>query len=121
MWRLRSFALTIAVLAIGGCNRPISDRAELKAIRSEAMWLMETYPATRSHIYTSVAKQGWPAAIARLQPESVTVHTWGVDIITKPYFDGGSGYEIPRKKADLPMPPACYSELSHGVFWHGSC
>ena len=121
MWRPKAFALTIAVLVTTGCNRPISDAAELSAIRREAMALMETHPPQLSPGYTSVAKQDWPAAIARLRPEAITVHTWGVDITTKPYFDGGWGYEVPRKKADLPMPAACYSEPSEGVFWHGPC
>jgi hypothetical protein len=111
----------IAVLATNGCNRPISDPDELRAIRVEAMRLMETHPPQSSPGYTSVAKQDWPAAISLLHPEAVTVHPWGVDITTKPHFDGGWGYEVPQKKADLPMPASCYSEPSRGVFWHGPC
>ena len=71
--------------------------------------------------WKKVPKEQWPLTIASLHPEAVTVHTWGVDIMTKAYFDGGYGYQVPLSKADLPMPPACYSEPSRGVFWHGPC
>ncbi len=49
------------------------------------------------------------------------VHSSGVEIVTKSGFDGGYGYEVPRTKADLSMPAACYSEPSPGVFWHNPC
>jgi hypothetical protein len=106
---------------LSGCNRPIADAAKLEAIRAEAQALMNAYSPEQPNNWRKVPKGKWPATIAGLHPEDVTVHTWGVDIVTKPYFDGGYGYEVPRSKADLPMAAACYSEPSKGVFWHGPC
>lgn len=62
-----------------------------------------------------------PPAIASLQPRFVLVGRNGVDIVTRPFMDGGWGYNVPRTKADLPMPADCYSEPVRGVFWHGPC
>jgi hypothetical protein len=107
--------------ALGACNRPVSDAEQLMAIRAEAQTLMETHAPARPNKWKNVPKDQWPAAISSLRPENVTVHVWGVDIETKAHFDGGYGYEVPRSKADLPMPAACYSEPSQGVFWHGPC
>jgi hypothetical protein len=106
---------------LSGCNRPISDAKKLEAIRAEAQVLMKTHPPERPRNWRKIPKGQWPATIAGLRPEDVTVHTWGVDIMTKAYFDGGYGYEVPRSKANHPMPAACYSEPSQGVFWHGPC
>jgi hypothetical protein len=106
---------------LSGCNRPISDAKKLEAIRAEAQALMKTHPPERPRTWRKVPKEQWPATIAGLHPEDVTVHAWGVDIMTKAYFDGGYGYEVPRSKANLPMPAACYSEPGQGVFWHGPC
>ncbi|MDO7834948.1 hypothetical protein Q4610_07790 [Sphingobium sp. HBC34] len=63
----------------------------------------------------------WPPSITGLKPEAVTVHPWGVEIIMKPYFDGGYGYAVPNSKSDLPMPSSCYSEIQQGIFWYGPC
>ena len=115
---LATFA-TIAFLS--GCNRPISDTAKLEAIRAEAQVLMNTRPPEQPKSWRKVPKEQWPATIAGLDPEDVMVHTWGVEIMTKAYFDGGYGYEVPRSKADLPMAASCYSEPGKGVFWHGPC
>ena len=43
--------------------------------------------------------------------------------MTKPFFDGGWGYGVPRsgKKEDLGMVLGCWSEVSPGLFWHGPC
>ncbi|WP_204338133.1 hypothetical protein, partial [Proteus mirabilis] len=62
-----------------------------------------------------------PPVAASLHPEWVTVHEWGVDIVIKPYFDGGWGYHVARSRRDLPMLDGCYSEVGQGVFWHGPC
>jgi len=106
---------------LSGCNWPISDAKKLEVIRAEAQALMKTHLPERLRTWRKVPEGQWPATIAGLHPEDVTVHTWGVDIMTKAYFDGGYGYEVPRRKANLPMPAACYSEPSQGVFWHGPC
>jgi hypothetical protein len=100
---------------------PVSDPAKLAAIRSEAQALMTRYPAKPPEHSASVPKSQWPATIAGLRPELVTVHKWGVDIPVKFFFDGGWGYHIGRSKRELPMPEGCYSEVGPGVFWHGPC
>jgi hypothetical protein len=115
------FAALTAVALLNSCNRPISDDAKLKAIRAEAQALLNTHPPQQRSKWRKVSKEQWPATIAALHPENVTVHTWGVEIVIQGYFDGGYGYEVPRTKSDLPMPAACYSEPSQGVFWHGPC
>jgi hypothetical protein len=121
MRRHEALLLALGVLALAGCNRPISDPEQLRAIRGEAVALMQTHAPQPPLAYKEVEERDWPPAIARLHPEVIVVHRWGVDIITTGYFDGGWGYEVPRSKADLPMPVACYAELSEGVFWHGPC
>lgn len=125
MDRSRSATTMLTMLAVmsllSGCNRPISDANKLEAIRAGAQALMKKYPAERPKNWRKISKGKWPAAIADLYPEDVTVHTWGVDITTKAYFDGGYGYDVPVSKANLPMPASCYSEPSRGVFWHGPC
>lgn len=125
MGRSRSATTMLTTLAVmlllSGCNRPISEAKKLEAIRAEAQALIKIYPPERPKNWRRILKGQWPAAIADLHPEDVTVHTWGVDITTKAYFDGGYGYNVPGNKADLPMPAACYSEPSQGVFWHGPC
>lgn len=116
-----TFALVAAFSILGGCNRPVSDAEQLKAIQAEAQILMKTHAPSRLSKWKDVPKDQWPTAISSLHPEAVTVHASGVDIMTKAYFDGGYGYEVPRSKADLLMPAACYSESSQGVFWHDPC
>ena len=115
------FAMVAAISILSGCNRPVSDAEQLRAIRAEAQTLMQTNAPARPSKWKDVPKDQWPTAISSLHPEAVTVHVSGVDIMTKAYFDGGYGYEVPRSKVDLLMPAACYSEPSQGVFWHRPC
>lgn len=110
-----------AIPFLNGCNQPVSNAAQLAAIRVEAKDLMATRPLEHLGKWGRVPKEQWPATIAGLHPKHVTVDEWGVDILIKPYFDGGYGYEVPRSKADLRMPASCYSELSQGVYWHDPC
>lgn len=125
MGRSTYSTMTVATFAaisiLGGCNRSISDPEQLKAIRVEAQALMKTLPPEQPNTSKNIPRDQWPAAIARLNPENVTVHAWGVGIMMKAYFDGGYGYDVPRDKTGLPMPAACYSEPIQGVFWHGPC
>ncbi len=125
MNRWVSYSIVFPVLAalalLSGCHRPTSDPVKLTAIETEAVALMAMHPATPPRHYTRVPKNQWPATIASLQPELVTVHKWGVDVLIKPHFDGGWGYHIVRQRRDLPMLDECYLEVSHGVFWHGPC
>ncbi len=110
-----------ALLLFSHLPWPVSDRERLAAIRSEAQALAARYPAMPPEHYSSIPESQWPATIAGLHPEMVTVYEWGVDITVKPFFDGGWGYQIGRSKRELPMFEGCYSEVSRGVFWHGPC
>lgn len=116
-----ALAFVSALVLLTGCERPTHDQTALKAIKTESEMLMKAYPIVPTKGWTDVPKSQWPPAIAKLHPQSVTVHEWGVDISTKPYFDGGWGYMIPRREKDVPMPAGCYSEPGPGVFWHGPC
>jgi hypothetical protein len=113
--RFAAAVLAIAVAALFGCTRPTADKSTLKAIKAECQLLMKTQPI---EIYPGVPKSRWPQVIASLKPESVTVSQRGVDILVRPYFDGGWGYFVPRSKRD--EPPAGwgrYSDLGQGVYW----
>lgn len=114
--------LTVTLLMLlGGCDWPTHNPAKLKAIQVEAEALIASHPIKRPNHWASVPKQQWPRVIASLQPEFVTVHEWGVDITTKPFFDGGWGYQVAKNKRDLPMPEGCYRRIYKNVFWHGPC
>ncbi|MFD0850538.1 hypothetical protein [Sphingosinicella xenopeptidilytica] len=110
-------AFLAALPILSGCDRPVSDPAILAGIRAEALSL--TVAENRAE--QSISAQKYPATIASLHPQLVTVHTWGVDITTRTGFDGGWGYHIPREKRDLPFPAKCYVEAGQNVFWHGPC
>ena len=113
-------AVLLPLTLLSGCPpHPSYNPFVLDAIRAESRVLIATYPTTA---IARVPDDRLPPVIASLKPESVTVHRWGVDIMTKPFFDGGWGYQVPRRdKRDLPMLPDCYSEPSPGVFWHEPC
>ncbi|MBX3563442.1 MAG: hypothetical protein KF730_02580 [Sphingomonas sp.] len=116
--------VVVAPLALlSSCPRPAWNQSSLKAIKAESDMLMTTYPVHPVDRSTEVPQDKWPPAIARLEPYSVTVFDWGVEISTRPGFDGGWGYGVPRsgKKTDLSMLPECWSEVSPGLFWHGPC
>jgi hypothetical protein len=100
---------------------PTHNQAQLKAIAAESQHLMATYPLGPSAQRADIPKGKWPPAIAKLGPYSVTVRHGMVDITTKPFFDGGWGYGFAPDKQDLTMLVECWSELGHGVYWHGPC
>jgi hypothetical protein len=100
---------------------PTHDESVLRAIKTESERLVATHPIKPPAHWADIPKREWPPTIAGLRPFSVTVFEWGVDILVRPDFDGGWGYEVPRDKRDLPMPAGCYSEPGPGVFWHGTC
>ena len=116
-----ALAFLAALVLLTGCEFPTYNQTKLKAIKAESELLMKTYPIVPPQEWVDVPESQWPPAIAKLHPHFVTVYGWGVAISTKPYFDGGWGYMIPRRKQDLPMPAGCYSEPGPGVFWHGPC
>ena len=115
--RVVTFAILAAMPCLSGCDRPISDPVRLAKIRTEALSL----EVATDRAWRTVPAQEWPATIASLHPQLVTVHAWGVDIMTRRGFDGGWGYHISRDKRDLPMPANCYSKAGQDVFWHGPC
>ncbi len=120
-WKTRASAcfLFSYLLLIDGCHRPASDAATLEAVGTEAFALLQRHDAASR--YVDLPRRDWPPVITRLRPERVVVHSWGVDIVMKRYFDGGWGYHVGARQQDLPMPAACYSRLIDGVFWHGPC
>ena len=118
--------LLVALIPLGwlaAFPQPAWNQSSLKGIKAESQVLMANYPVVPPDYWTNVPKDQWPPTIASLEPFDVTVHTWGVNIGTKPFFDGGWGYGVPRsgKKTDLPMLQECWSEVSPGLFWHGPC
>lgn len=114
--------ITLIALAIYcAFPHPIHNQAELNAIAVESRRLMATYPLGPSAQRADVPKGKWPPTIAKLKPYSVTVRHGMVDIQTKPFFDGGWGYGFAPDKQDLTMLVECWSELGHGVYWHGPC
>ncbi len=131
MTRRKGCTITLVVLAtllaygvlllLSHLPWPVSDPAKLAAIRGEARALMARYPARPPEYHASIPKSQWPAAIAGLHPDRVIVHQWGVDILIKPFFDGGWGYHVGASKRALPMLEGCYSEVGHEIFWHGPC
>jgi hypothetical protein len=117
----RVLAVACAAASLSACAFPTRNPATLHAIRSEAAALMATHPVKPPNDWANVPEKQWPAAIASLKPEHVTVYRWGVDIVVKPSFDGGWGYQIARNRKDLPNPQGCYSKVYGGVFWYGPC
>jgi len=117
----RAIAALAALVLLGGCAWPTYDQSTLKAIRTESRRLMAMHSIDVSKRWASVPESQWPPVIASLKPDSVIVHKRNVEILIKPSFDGGWGYEVPVEKTDLMMPPECYSELGQGVFWHSPC
>lgn len=115
----RRFGALAALVLLAACARPISDPSTLNAIKAEAD-ILDTR-SIPSQGWAEVPKNEWPVAIASLGPERVAVYQWGVSILIRPGFDGGWGYDIPRKSEQPPMPLECYSEPSPGVFWHSPC
>jgi hypothetical protein len=113
--------MAIALALVAGCASPTHDESVLRAVKAESQLLVASHPIKPPKGWADVPRSEWPPAIAGLQPYSVIVRGSGVDILIKPDFDGGWGYEIPRDKRDLRMPAECYSEPGQGVFWHDPC
>jgi hypothetical protein len=120
--RLRKVVLAVSLpfVLLNSCEGPTQNPRELRAIRVEAERLMAT-PPTGMDEWGHVPKSEWPPVIASLRPHEVTVNEQSVHISTKPFFDGGWGYEVARSRQDLGMPSECYSEVSPGVYWHNPC
>lgn len=117
------FLLVALVAAAIYCAipHPTHNQAKIQAIAAESQRLMAAYPINLSRGYAEVPKDRWPPAIAGLKPFGVTVYPGTVDIMTKPFFDGGWGYGFAKDKRNLGMLEQSWSELGHGVYWHGPC
>lgn len=111
----------IAVAIYCAFPHPTHNQAQLKALAADSRHLMASYPLGSSEQSAHVPKGKWPPSIAKLEPYSVTVRHGMVDIATKPFLDGGWGYGFATDKQDLSMLVECWSELGHGVYWHGPC
>lgn len=110
-----AFAALAALLLLASCAFPTRNPSVLKAIKADSEKLMRTWSTTSGG---TVPKGEWPPSIAKLEPEFVTVYPDGVDIMTKPYFDGGWGYFVPRSDREPPEPAGRYSELGQGIYWY---
>ena len=84
-------------------------------IKTESQALMRAHPTKMDD---PLPKGEWPHAIARLRPEFVSVDDEGVDIMVKPYFDGGYGYYVLKPGHQLPGPPERYSKLENSIYWY---
>ncbi|MCE7798813.1 hypothetical protein LWE61_19990 [Sphingobium sufflavum] len=113
MRKAGKLALMLLMLATG-CSGPTRDQATLQAIHAEATALIGARPESPA----ALPRVRWPPTITSLEPETVTVSADGVDILMKPFFDGGSGYFIPVKARELPGPPGRYDHVGKGVYWY---
>jgi hypothetical protein len=105
-----------AILLLVACEpQPTGDKARLRAVRAEAQMLMATGAPQGDR---DVPKQAWPQTIAALHPEFVWVGPEGVEIMTRPYFDGGWGYFVPRDPRRPPTPEGRFEQAGEGVYWH---
>lgn len=118
---LTTLAAFAALIALGGCDRPMFNMGKLPNVKAEAFALMRTHPVEAHASGRDIPRAEWPPTIASLNPQWVAVRQGSVDIMTRTFFDGGWGYNVPRDARDLPMPKRCYSEPIKGVFWHGPC
>jgi hypothetical protein len=107
-----ALAVLTALALTSGCTRPTRDPTELKAITEASRLLMKLHPAD-----ADIPRARWPRAIARLEPELVSVTSSGVHITTKAYFDGGWGYFVPRRERALPEPVDRFEKVGQGVYW----
>ncbi len=113
--------ILVAITIYCAFPHPTHNQTELKAIAAESQRLMAIYPISPSEQFVDIPKDKWPPVIASLKPYSVFVGHRTVNITTKPYFDGGWGYGYALDKQHLTMLVECWSELGHGIYWHGPC
>jgi hypothetical protein len=108
--------LTLCLIAAFGlltaCAFPTRDQEVLNAVEAEARVLFRAHPGD-----AELRRENWPPAIATLSPEFVHINPRGIYITTKPYFDGGWGYFIPRLEGVLPEPVGRFEPVGSGVYW----
>lgn len=113
--------ILVALGLYSAVPHPTHNPKRLRAIAAEARHLMAIHPINPIKQASDVPKDQWPPAIAGLKPYYVTVYRGSVQIVTKPFFDGGWGYGFAPDKRNLGMLPECWSDLGEGLFWHGPC
>jgi hypothetical protein len=102
-------------IMLTGCGpRPTHDAAKLQEIASAAQTVLASHPAGAPQ---QLPPNQLPQGITRLHPQLVIAEAEGLEIVTKPYFDGGWGYYVRRPGRELPQPKARFSELGTGVYW----
>lgn len=111
---IRSSIIVAASVSLAGCAFPTYDPTTLHGIKADAEILLREPVKDK---IGDVPRNRWPPTIASLNPESVWVNDRGVTISTKPYFDGGWGYFVPRTGAEKPR-PSHYRDLGNGVYWY---
>ena len=109
-----AIAILLAVGIYCAFPHPTYNEATLKAVRAESLVLMAS---KRTYARPDLPESQWPPAIASLHPTFIIVYPDDVDIVTKPFFDGGWGYRVSRNEHDWPEPAGRYSKLDQGVYW----
>lgn len=84
------------------------------AIKAESEAMMRTH-STKA---LKIPRKELPPVITGLRPVFVTVSPEGIDIVVKPYFDGGYGYYVPKDGRGPPEPVKRYSKLDDGIYWY---
>ena len=112
--RIGGLAIIAILASLTGCRQPVQDTVTLQAIEREAKALAARTPASQQF----VPKSRWPHHIAQLDPMSVTISPDGVDILTKPYFDGGWGYFITLDSRKGPPSGPHFSKIGHDIYWY---
>lgn len=107
---IRTLAAAMLILAVAACGREPTE-AELGEIRSAATVVLQAHPGN-----DPVPAAEWPAAIARLEPESVRTSREGLYIKTGSSFVRERGLFVPRSAYFLPSPG---SDPSHTVIGDG--
>jgi len=114
-WLGRGLVILLSVGSILGCAFPTHDRDKLAAVRAESYALLQAHVTTQ---VSEIPEREWPSAIASLRPETVWVDKDGVEILVKPFFDGGYGYYVPREGREQQVSRELFKNLGQGVFWH---
>jgi hypothetical protein len=113
VWKVSIILTTLLLLT--ACARPSHNQTKLHEIRMEARMLIANSPRKGPSI---IPRGKWPRAIASLHPERGAVLTDGVDILVRPYFDGGWGYFFPSNERDIPEPVGRFARIDQGVYWY---
>ena len=107
-------AVLVAIGIYSAFPHPTHNEATLKALRAESLVLLAS---KRTYTGPDLPKSQWPLAIAKLRPTFIIVYPDSVEIVTKPFFDGGWGYHVARDDRASPKPAGRYSKLDQGVYW----